>query len=72
MVRETHPTVIFMVLGVPLEHEWLVPKLHLGTKVDGKPSMAGFGVAKLSLGTRHKKFRDSSLRCAPFRMTKIV
>jgi len=24
-------TNIFMVLGVPLEHEWLVPKLRLGT-----------------------------------------
>jgi hypothetical protein len=29
MVRETHPT-IFMVLGVPLEYEWLVPKPELG------------------------------------------
>jgi hypothetical protein len=30
MVRKTHPTLIFMVLGVPLEHEWLVPKRELG------------------------------------------
>jgi hypothetical protein len=27
MVRETHPTGIFMVLGVPVEHERLVRKL---------------------------------------------
>jgi hypothetical protein len=32
MVRETHPTLIFMVSGVPLEHEWLVPKLQLGNQ----------------------------------------
>ena len=30
MVRDA--TYNFTVLGVPLEHEWLVPKLHLGTR----------------------------------------
>jgi hypothetical protein len=27
-----------MVLGVPLEHEWLVPKLRLGTQLIAKLS----------------------------------
>jgi hypothetical protein len=29
----------FMVLGVPSEHEWLVPKLHLGTQLLSKLSL---------------------------------
>jgi hypothetical protein len=32
MVRETHPTLIFIALGVHLEHEGLVPKSEWSTK----------------------------------------
>jgi len=38
MVRKTHPTLIFMVLGVPLEHEWLVPKRELGPEKPPPPA----------------------------------
>ena len=38
MVRKTHPTLIFMVLGVPLEHEWLVPRRELGPEKPPPPA----------------------------------
>jgi hypothetical protein len=42
----------FMVLGEPEAHEWLVPKLPLGTKLAAKLSLAGKGVPKANPGTR--------------------
>lgn len=36
MVRETHPTLIFLVLGNTREYEWLVAKLHLETTAGGE------------------------------------
>ena len=64
-----------MVLGVPLEHEWLVPKLQLGNPIAGKaPALrehhlviAPYAPSR-SLGTR--KRRDA-LRFPALRLTGL-
>jgi hypothetical protein len=43
MVRETHPTVIFLVLGVSWEHERLVPKLRLGNALVAQALLGRLG-----------------------------
>jgi hypothetical protein len=47
-------TTLFMVLGVPLEHEWLVNKLHMGTPFTAKLSLATIFGPRCNLGTSGK------------------